>query len=109
MRSPTNSLEHVVQESVDPAEFITVTEAVNRGYGARSTIIRWIADGIILSMKVDGKTYVREEDILAYKREQASCTLNASLVYQNVSDKLKQLTPIFSTEQKQQLAELLSQ
>lgn len=109
MRSQNNSLVQVVRENVDPEEFITITEAVKRGYGSRSTVIRWIADGIVTAMKVDGKTYVREEDILEYKREQASCTLNVGLVYQNMADKIKQFAPIFSAEQKQQLAELLSQ
>lgn len=109
MRSPNNSLEQIVQATIDPAEFITLTEAVNRGYGARSTIIRWIADGIVLSMKIDGKTYVRESDIIEYKREQAAGSLNTRLVYLNLEDKLKQFAPVFSAEQKQQLTELLSQ
>lgn len=109
MRNQSDSLEQAFLADVDPGEFITITEAVNRGYGSRSTVVRWIADGAVLSLKVDGKTYVRESDIIEHKREQATGSLNTRLVYLNLEDKLKQFAPVFSAEQKQQLTELLSQ
>ena len=82
-------------EKID-AEYLTVHEAVALGYGAESTLRRWIRLGRLPAVKIGGRVKLRPADLEALARPVTSDPANEDdldVVVQRLVAKAPALTP----------------
>lgn len=90
----------------EDVEYVSPTEASERGYGSRASIHRWAQEGSIRSITVAGRLRVCAEDCEARMRENR--VIQPRRAYKAVAQRLAKVAPAFTPEQKKQLVELLS-
>lgn len=99
----TGSFEKTVGDEV----YLSISEAIERGYSSRATINRWIKDGSVRALRMGDRTMVCEADLVARIEERK--VLRPCHAYAAVAQRLAQLAPAFTSDQKKQLVELLSE
>ena len=90
------------------SELIDIKTAVERGYGSRSTLMRYIKSGDLPSALVNHKRYVRPDDCAAMK-QRGMPTLNVDCQYEAAVRAVASLAPVLSAEQADRITSLLSQ
>lgn len=93
-------------KTVSDEVYISIPEAIERGYSSRATINRWINDGSVRALRMGNRTMVCEADLVARIEERK--VLHPRRAYAAVAQRLAQLAPVFSVKQKKRLVELLS-
>ena len=90
----------------DKSEYVSITEAVERGYGARSTIMRWVGRGVVRSRRGGGHYLVSVDDLerACASRDGADTTPEAIAA---MAREIASRAPVLSCEGRARLAELL--
>lgn len=90
----------------DKSEYVSITEAVERGYGARSTITRWVGRGVVRSRRGGGHYLVSVDDLerACASRDGADTTSEA---VEAMAREIASRAPELSREGRARLAELL--
>ena len=90
----------------EDVEYFSPTEASERGYGSRASIHRWAKEGSIRSIMMTDGLKVCAEDCEARVRERR--VIQPRRAYSAIAQRLAQVAPVFTPEQKEQLVKLLS-
>lgn len=92
--------------TTEDLEYVSPTEAHERGYGSRASIQRWAKEGSVRSITLPDGMKVCAEDCEA--RAQERRVFQPRRAYNAIAQRLAQVAPAFTPEQKEQLVKLLS-
>ncbi|WP_270405172.1 hypothetical protein [Candidatus Collinsella stercoripullorum] len=90
----------------DDETYITITEAVERGYGVRSTITRWAGRGVVRARR-DGRRFLISVDDLERARAGRDGAGTAPDAVAALAREIAGRAPELSREGRARLAELL--
>lgn len=87
-------------------QYVSVKDAVERGFGSRATIMRWVRDGSVKSFRQGRLRMVCVEDCEALAASRERVVTEEELV-DRLARQIANAAPVLSPEGRERLAELL--
>lgn len=88
------------------ADYIDMGTAVKMGFGSPNTLNRWVKQGCVRNFKEGQRRLLNVADLVQRARERD--VIDVNVAYDDLLFRLTSFAPVFSDEQKQRLAALLS-
>lgn len=88
------------------ADYIDMGTAVKMGFGSPNTLNRWVKQGSVRNFKEGQRRLLNVADLVQRARERD--VIDVNVAYDDLLFRLTSFAPVFSDEQKQRLAALLS-
>ena len=92
--------------NVNNVSYICVKDAVNRGFGSRVTVMRWVKDGSVRSFRQGSFRMVCVEDLETCVAARERVVTEEELV-ERLAKQIANAAPVLSAEGKEHLARLL--
>ena len=88
------------------ADYIDTATAIRMGFGSQNTLNRWVKQGCVRNFKEGKRRMLNVADLVQRARERD--VIDVNVAYDDLLFRLTSFAPVFSDEQKQRLAALLS-